>query len=247
MAEGRLKGRTALVTGGAIRLGRAIALHLAEAGADVAIHYCGSREAARDTLAELTSRGARCVAVQGDFANDPIGAARTVFAAAVQALGPIDLLVNSAAIFAADTLATLQPDGWDRHLHINLAAPVWLTQELARRLPRERRGDVINILDWRAARPQPGHLAYTVAKAGLAAATRLLALELAPHIRVNAIAPGAILPPPGATAADFERTAAAIPLGRTGEPADICEAVEFLATAKFVTGELLHVTGGQQL
>lgn len=247
MPETPLHGRTALVTGGGVRLGRAIALHLARRGANVGIHFHHSREAARATTAELAAYGVRVTAVEGDFAGAVAGTAQRVLAEAAHALGPIDLLVNNAAIFEPDTLETLSTAAWDRQLGINLEAPLWLTREFARQLPPGREGDVVNILDWRALRPQPGYLSYTVAKAGLAAATKLLALELAPAIRVNAIAPGAILPAAGESPERFERLAEQIPLRRTGRPEEVAAAVEYLAASGFVTGEILFLTRGQHL
>lgn len=242
-----LSGRTALVTGGAVRLGRAIALHLARRGANVGIHFHRSQEAARDTTAELAACGVRTVVVAGDFGQDVVQTAQRIFVEATSTLGPIDLLINSAAIFEPDTLETLSEAAWSRQLCINLEGPIWMTREFARQLPPGRQGDVVNLLDWRAFRPQPGYLSYTVAKAGLAAATRLLALELAPAIRVNAIAPGAILPAAGESSERFERLAEQIPLRRTGRPEEVAAAVEYLATSGFVTGEVLFLTGGQHL
>jgi len=230
-----------------VRLGRAIALRLAAEGAHVAIQFSRSIDAARETLADLGAAGVRTAAVQADFAVDPRSAARHVVDEATFAVGPLDLLVNSAAIFEPGSLATLTPDAWNRHHRINLEAPLWLMQEFAAQLPTDREGDVVNIVDWRGMRPPPGHLAYTLSKAGLVAATRLLAQELAPRIRVNAVAPGAILPAPGSSPDVFARLADRIPLGRTGSPDDIAAAVVYFAAARFITGEVLCVTGGQQL
>lgn len=236
-----------MVTGGAVRLGRAISLQLAADGADVCIHYSRSADAARETVAELAALGVQGLGVQADFSADPVAGAAEVMAAARHGLGEIDILINSAAIFEPGTLTSTEPDAWDRHLDINLMAPVWLAKEFAAQLPVDRHGVIINVVDWRGLRPQPGHLAYTIAKAGLIAATRQLAIELGPRIRVNAIAPGAILPAPGGTDEDFARLADRIPLRRTGTPEDVTAAVSYLLASRFVTGEVLCVTGGQQL
>jgi pteridine reductase len=242
-----LSGRTALVTGGAVRLGRAIALRLAQDGADVVIHYATSRDDARRVVLEIESLGRRAVAVEGDFSHDTAGATQAAFEQATARLGPVDLLVNSAAIFEPGTLASTTEDAWDRHFDVNLKAPLWMCREFAARLPPERAGHVVNIIDWRGLRPVPGHLAYTLAKGALVAATRLLAQELAPRIQVNAVAPGAILPPPGEGLEYLDRLRDRIPLRRTGTPDDVADAVVFLASSRFITGEVLCVTGGEQL
>jgi NAD(P)-dependent dehydrogenase (short-subunit alcohol dehydrogenase family) len=247
MSEAPLAGRNAVVTGGAVRLGRAIALRLATAGANVCIHYGRSVDAARETAAELAALGVQSHAVQGDFSRDCPTVAAQVFATAVQQLGPIDVLVNSAAIFETGTLANTTLDGWDRHLDINLKAPVWMAREFAAQLPVECPGAIVNIVDWRALRPRPGHLAYSIAKAGLVAATKILAQELGPRIRVNAVAPGAILPASGSDPAAFARLGARNPLQTTGHPDDVADAVQYLVASRFVTGEILCVTGGEQL
>lgn len=246
-SSSRLTGRTALVTGGAVRLGRAIALRLAQEGADVAIQYATSANAAQEVVRKIESLGRRCVAISADFTADPAAAAERAIREASAALGPVDLLVNSAAVFEPGTLADLTEAAWDKHFDINLKAPLWLTRAFAGLLPTDRTGCVINMVDWRALRPPTGHLAYTLTKAALAAATQLLAKELAPQIRVNAVAPGAILPPPGADESYLKQLRQRIPLARTGHPDDVTDAVVYLASASFVTGEILTVTGGEQL
>lgn len=243
-----LTGKVAIVTGGAVRIGRAISLALASEGMSVCLHYGSSQDAAEQTAAEILNAGGAVVTVQADLA-EPQTAAKVIFDAAREEFGQVDVLVNNASIFEPGTLADLTSEGWQRHQTINLAAPTFLCQQFASELSR-RPGDtgaIINIADWRAQRPQAGHLAYTISKSGLVALTQILAQELAPSVRVNAIAPGAILPPPGA-AADFEeQIASCIPLHRTGSPAGIVDAVLFLLRSNFVTGEVVHVTGGQQL
>lgn len=241
-----LADKNAIVTGGAVRIGRALAIGLARHGINVCIHYSGSEAAARSAVAEITACGVGGVAVQANF-EKPAAAASNVMGHAVRELGPIDYLVNSAGIFEAATLVQMDEYNWDRHQNINLKAPAFLCREFARQLPSDRRGHIVNVADWRGERPGTGYLAYTLAKAGLIALTRSLAQELAPHIQVNAIAPGAILPPPGESAEDFERRAAGIPLQRTGTPDDIVQALFYLLESEFVTGHVLHVTGGEEL
>lgn len=239
-------GTRAVVTGGAVRLGREIALTLARTGTDVCIHYGSSGEAAQKTVADIRACGVRALAVQADL-SAPVEAARQVFRQVVEEFGPVDILINNAAIFEPGSLAETDEQSWDRHLDINLKAPFFMIQEFARQLGPDREGAVVNIVDWRASRPVPGHAAYTIAKGGLLTMTQLLALELAPRIRVNGVAPGAILPPPDKDEGYLQRLAEQIPLARTGHPADVTDAVMFLLRSTFLTGEVVHVTGGEHL
>jgi pteridine reductase len=241
-----IAGKSAIVTGGAVRIGRALAIGLARRGVNVCIHYSGSESAALTALEEIRGCGVRATVVGADFMQ-PAAAAATVFGHADRELGPIDFLVNSAGIFEAASLMQMDETNWDRHQDINLKAPAFLCRQFARQLPDGRRGQIVNIADWRGDAPGTGYLAYTVAKAGLIALTRSLAQELAPHMQVNAIAPGAILPPPGETTDEFRQRAAGIPLRRTGAPADILQALLYLLESDFVTGHVLHVTGGAEL
>ncbi|MBX3437888.1 MAG: SDR family oxidoreductase [Planctomycetaceae bacterium] len=241
-----LHGRVAVVTGGAVRLGRALSLMLGEAGARVAVHYDRSRDAAERTATDIRAGGSDAVTVQADLSH-PVTAAETIVATVTQSLGRIDILINNAAIFEPGSLQGTTPDNWDRHQQINLQAPVFLCRRVAEQIPSDGVGAIINIVDWRALRPQPGHLAYTLSKAGLVCLTKILAQELAPRIRVNAIAPGAMLPAPNDDGERFAQMAGVIPLQRTGEPGDIAAAARYLLENDFVTGEVLHVTGGQEL
>jgi NAD(P)-dependent dehydrogenase (short-subunit alcohol dehydrogenase family) len=240
-----LQGTVAIVTGAAKRLGEAIALSLADAGCDVCVHYGRSRAAAEETANEIRARGVRAVTVRADL-FEPQQAAETVFTAAEE-LGPVGIVINSAAIFDEGTLLTTTDDDWNRHFAINLQAPFHLCRQFARRHAAGTRGHIINIADWRATRPGTGHLAYTLTKSALVTLTRILALELAPDIQVNAIAPGAILPGVDAEVAEFERLADRIPLRRTGGPGDVTDSILYLLRSDFVTGEILHVTGGEEL
>ncbi|SFJ31644.1 SDR family oxidoreductase [Planctomicrobium piriforme] len=241
-----LAGATAVVTGGAVRIGRAIARHLAGKGVNVCLHYGHSRAEAKEAVEELQALGVKVVAIHGDLA-EPVATAELVFQKAREALGSVQILVNSAAIFEPGSLLETDEDNWDRHQAINVKAPFFLIQAFARQLLQGQSGNVINIVDWRAESPVPGHAAYTAAKAGLVALTKLLAQELGPQVRVNGIAPGAILPPPGQAAEVFERRGRLNALKRVGSPDEIVRAVQYLLTADFVTGEILHVTGGEEL
>lgn len=241
-----LANRTAIVTGGAVRLGRAIALALAEQGCHIVVHYGSSEAAAEQTANEIRDFGVRALTVQADL-NEPATAAKTVFDAAVAEFGAIDFLINSAAIFEAGTLADLTDDHWDRHFAINVKSPVFLSQQFAARRAPGARGQIVNIADWRATRPVPGHLAYTLTKSALVGLTKVLAHELGPDMQVNAVAPGAILPAPDADENSLNAIAQRIPLKRSGAPADVADAVLFLLRSDFLTGETIHVAGGEQL
>jgi pteridine reductase len=242
----QLKNKVALVTGGAVRLGRAIAIAMAKQGADVAITYNSSAGSAEAVVAEIAATGCRAAAFQADFSRTS-DMARLVDEILAR-FGHLDILVNSAAIFERGEWDTTSEKNWDRHFAINLKAPFFLSQAFARQVKaRGVRGHIINIADWRGVRPGTDHVAYTLTKVGVVGMTNSLALALAPEIQVNAIAPGLILPPPGANEAFATRKAAELPLGRSGSPAEIVKAVLYLLDSDFVTGELLYVTGGEHL
>ena len=241
-----LHGKVAVVTGGAVRIGRAISLALADAGAAVVVHHSNSASEADQAVEEIASKGGQATAVAADFAN-PVPAARTVVQAAIAQFGRIDVLINSASIFGTGTLASTSEADWDRHFAVNLKAPAFLCREFAARHLPGNPACIVNIADWRGLRPAPGHLAYTLTKSAVVALTEILAQELAPEIRVNAIAPGAILPPAGASRDYMQRLAEQVPLRRSGSVDDITSAVLYLLRADFVTGEVLCVTGGEHL
>jgi pteridine reductase len=243
MSEYPLRDKRVLITGAARRLGRAFALACARAGADVVIHHGHSLQAAQDLMAEIQLAGGRAHIIQADLAD----AAETArLGAEMERLGPVDALVNSAAIFEPLSAVQTSRDDWDRHIAINLTAPFILSQAFARQLPAELPGTIVNILDWRAIRPPADHFPYTISKAALAAMTQSLAIELAPRIRVNGLALGAILPPSDASVS--ERILNRIPLKRWAEPGEAEAALLFLlAGAGYVTGEILLVDGGRHL
>lgn len=240
-----LQGRVAIVTGSAVRLGKAMALGLAQAGADLVVHYHRSAGPAQETVAQVRALGVQAVAIQADLSNPT--SVRTIMPQAQRAMGHIDVLVNSAAIFERGSLEDTTEELWDRHLDINLKAPFLLCKSFAGQLEPDQRGHILNVVDWRALRPGKAYVAYTAAKAGLVGLTKTLALGLAPHVQVNAIAPGAILPPPGQSDDEIERLIPRIPMGKTGDATDIVEAALFLLQSDFITGEILHVTGGEHL
>lgn len=241
----KLQKKVALVTGGAVRLGRALTLALAEQGTKVAIHYGSSVGPAKTLVEEITAQGGKAIALQGDLRQT--STARSVIKRAVAHFGQVDILVNNAAIFEPGNWDNTTEENWERHFAINLRAPFFLSQEFAAQVGPEQNGKIINIADWRGARPSAGYIAYTLTKAGLITMTKSLALALAPQIQVNAIAPGLILPPPDQDQAYLERKAAQIPAQRSGSPEDIAQTLLFLLRSDFITGELSYVTGGEHL
>ena len=240
-----LKDKVALVTGGAVRLGRALALSLAEQGVKLIIHYGSSAGPAQATVAQVKAMGGKALTLQADFCQS--GAAAGLIDRAVEHFGQLDILINNAAIFGAGDLSDTTEENWDKHFAINLKSPFFLSQAFAAHVGQERRGHIINIADWRALRPGPDHLTYTLTKAGLVTMTQSLALALAPNIQVNAIAPGAILPPPDKDQAYLEQLGQALPLQRSGSPEEVSKAMLYLLQSDFVTGELIFVTGGEHL
>ena len=245
----------ALVTGAGARLGRAMALRLAERGYDVAVHYNGSREGAEDVVRGIEGLGRRAVALQADLLDE--GAAAALLPKAAEALGgPITVLVNSASIFEYDTIATATREGWDRHFGSNLRAPFLLIQALAAQVPEPvpddngepvAQGLVVNMIDQRVRKLTPEFMTYTLAKAGLWTLTQTAAQALAPRVRVNGIGPGPTVRGHRQSESHFARQRAATVLGRGSNPEDITAALSYLLDAKAVTGDLLLVDGGQHL
>lgn len=240
-----LQGKVALVTGGAVRLGRAIALALAEQGCDIAITYNSSAAPAEQTCADIASLGQTCMAFQADF-NAWIDMAGLV-SRIKRSLGHLDILVNSAAIFEPGYWNDTDEANWDRHFNINLKSPFFLSQAFAHAFEENQQGHIINIADWRGDRPSTDHFAYTLTKAGLLAMTKSLALALAPNIQVNAISPGLILPPPGGDESFLVKMAPRIPLKRSGSAEEITNTVLYLLRSDFITGETIQITGGDHL
>ncbi|PHK93570.1 short chain dehydrogenase [Pseudoroseomonas rhizosphaerae] len=237
--------RVALVTGGARRLGRAIALALAGAGFDIALHYGGSAEAAEATAAEIRALGRRALPLRAALDREAEVAA--LLPAATAALGPVGVLVNNAAAFERDEWHDATRESWDRHVEPNLRAPFVLAQAFARALPEEAEGLVLNMLDQRVWSLTPHFISYSVSKAGLWALTQSLALALAPRIRVNGIGPGPAIPSPRQTPEHFAAQCASTPLGRGTSPEEVARAALAILSLPAMTGQMIALDGGQHL
>ena len=243
----------ALVTGGARRLGRAMALELAARGHDLAIHYDRSREAAEATAEEARALGVRAETFAADLLEDD--AVRALVPSVAARLGRLSVLVNNASIFEYDTIRSATPESWDRHMGSNLRAPFWLIQAFAAQAePADRswpepvaRALVVNMVDQRVLKPTPEFMTYSLAKAALWSLTRTAAQALAPDIRVNAIGPGPTLRGARQSPAHFAAQRAATILNRGADEGDVATALAYFLSAKSVTGQLLCVDGGQHL
>ncbi|HIJ38514.1 MAG TPA: SDR family oxidoreductase [Rhodospirillaceae bacterium] len=238
-------GKTALITGAAHRIGRALALALARKGWTIAVHYRQSAAAAEALLDELAEAGGRGIALSGDLMceDEVLG----LVPRAVERVGPLSLLVNNASLFEPDGALTATRSLWDAHLETNLRAPFVLTQSFAAQLPEHMQGNVVNVIDQRVLNLTPHFMTYTLSKAALWALTQTLALALAPSIRVNAIGPGPALPSIRQTALQFERQCQAMPLRQGTSPGEIAEALLFILASTSMTGQMIALDGGQHL
>jgi NAD(P)-dependent dehydrogenase (short-subunit alcohol dehydrogenase family) len=235
----------ALVTGGGKRIGKAISLKLAREGYALALHSSErSRADAEETCAEIIASGGRACVVVRDLASLEIG---QILGAAREEVGPITALVNNASLFERDAAAPFNAALFDRHMAVNLRAPLLLASALRAALPSGSRGVIVNVLDQRVARLNPHYFSYTLSKSALQTATETLAQSFAPDIRVNAVAPGPVMPNANDGAAAFEGEAAAVPLRAPASADEIAEAVSYLVNARSVTGQTIYVDGGQRL
>jgi NAD(P)-dependent dehydrogenase (short-subunit alcohol dehydrogenase family) len=237
--------KNVLVTGAAKRLGRAIALDLAQAGWNVAIHYNGSKADADSAAQAARAAGVKAEIIQADLSQESQTA--TLVSRAAAAIGPLTALINSASLFENDDWQSATRKSWDDHIEVNLRAPLLLSQVFAKQLPSGQNGNIINLIDQRVLKPTPQFLSYSVSKAGLYWLTTTLAQGMGPNIRVNAVGPGPTLKNPRQSDADFDRQRDATILKRGADPADICAAVRYLLDAASVTGQMIAVDGGQHL
>lgn len=242
--ENKLSGRVALVTGSAKRLGRVVALRLAAEGADVVIHYGHSESEARDTVREIEKLGRQSIAISANLTSVP--EIQSLVAQTVNHFHRLDILVNNAANFLETKFGSTTEQTWDASLDTNLKAPFFAAQAAAPHLAKSGKGIIVNFADIGGILGWQEFLPHSVSKSGVIQMTRILAKELAPAVRVNAIAPGTITMPgdPPEWQTDFIRRA---PLQRTGRPDEIADAVLFLITAEFLTGQTLILDGGRTL
>jgi pteridine reductase len=241
--SGKLGGKVALVTGAGKRLGRAVALRLAEEGADLAVHYGTSAKDAADVVGRIEELGQKAVAIQADLKS--VDQIRRLLLEVGNELGRLDLLVNSAANFLPGSVISTTEEIWDASLDTNVKAPFFVAQAAAPMLRRSK-GAIVNFADTGGVLGWPGYISHSVSKAGVINLTRSLAKAMAPEVRVNAIAPGTITMPgdPPEWEQEFVKLA---PLKKTGRPVDIADAVVYLATAEFLTGHTLVLDGGRTL
>jgi hypothetical protein len=237
-----LKGQTALVTGAARRIGRATALALADEGVNVAVHYHQSEDAANEVCYQVACRGLKAWPLMADLAVPQ--ECENLIQRVHQAAGSLDILINNASIFPVETLQEATLESLVANARVNAWAPFVLSRAF-----RERalRGKIVNLLDSRIAGHDWSHVGYILSKHLLAVLTRMTALALAPHITVNAVAPGLILPPPGKDESYLERLKDTVPLKRYGSPEDVAHAILFLLKSDFITGQVIYVDGGRHL
>ena len=243
MTDRPVRTGAALVTGGARRIGRAICLRLAEAGFDVAIHHHASADEAEELAGLIRAQGRRAATVSADLTDEP--SVTALVPAAVQALGPLQVLVNNASVFEDDRVGGLERATWDRHIETNLRAPIVLAEAFAAQAADG--AAIVNLLDQRVLKPDPRFISYALSRNGLWWATRTLAQALAPRIRVNGVGPGPTLPSIHQTQADFDAEAEAVLLQKPGSPEAVADAVAWLVDAQLVTGQMIAVDGGQHL
>ena len=237
--------KTVLITGSAKRIGRQLALDLAGAGYDVAVHCNTSRPEAETVAREIIAKGRRAIVVQGDLAD--VQTPERLVAEVTHGLGPLTTLINNASIFEPDEVGGISSESWSTHQDTNLRAPIMLAQAFAKALPDNLLGNIINIIDQRVWKLNPRFFSYTMSKTGLWTATRTLAQALAPRIRVNAIGPGPALPSVRMDQSEFDKQARLTLLGRGTSPAEISEAAKFILSQPALTGQMIALDGGQHL
>jgi len=237
--------KTVLITGAAKRVGRSIALELADAGYDIAIHFRESAGEAQALRQQIEGLGRRAALVQADLEDE--ASVEALLPAAIAQLGPITALINNASTFVRDEVDDVTREGWDRQLMVNLRAPFVLMQQFARLLPADAHGAIVNILDQRVWNYTPHFVSYTVSKAGLWTLTQTMALALAPRIRVNGVGPGPILANDNQSPEQFKTHWSSLPLQRQIDPAEVARTVRFLVESPSLTGQMIAVDGGEHL
>jgi NAD(P)-dependent dehydrogenase (short-subunit alcohol dehydrogenase family) len=237
--------KTALVTGGAKRVGRALSMHLAARGYAVAVHFNRSHEAAGELVAAIRAQGGKAQAFQADL--EQAAQVEALWPEVTATMGSVTVLVNNASLFEFDDIASLGRDSWHRHMETNLSAPLFLSQAFANALPVEGAGNIVNIVDQRVWKLTPNFMSYTLSKAGLWTLTQTLAQALAPRIRVNAIGPGPTLKSTLQTQEEFRRQQECVPLKVGPSLDEMCRALSFLLETPSITGQMIALDGGQHL
>ena len=236
--------KTVLITGAAHRIGRAVALGLAEDGWKIAIHYSNSANAANELAQIITDKGGNAETLQANLGD--AGEANNLISRAVETVGPLSALINNASVFERDEVATLTDDSWDMHLNVNLKAPAILMRDFATQA--QAGGNIINIIDQRVWRLNPDFISYTVSKTGLWTLTQTFAQALAEQqIRVNGIGPGPTLANQRQNPEEFEKQTRLVPLGSGANPQDIIDGVRYILSAQAMTGQMIALDGGQHL
>lgn len=242
----KLKSSVAVVTGGAVRIGRAISLALASEGCHILIHYGNSADQARETLEMVAKLGVNAAIHQADLSSS--AEARTIIPSAISHFGKVDILINNGAVFLPGGLEETTENDWDKQQAINLKSPFFLCQDFARQIPEDGRGAIINITDARIFRPAADHIAYRLTKAALITMTETLAHDLAPRITVNALALGAILPPSGKGEDHLlALSRSSIPLRIPGNSGIVTDNLNHLLRQDFLTGVTIRIDGGEFL
>ncbi|HOR28096.1 MAG TPA: SDR family oxidoreductase [Candidatus Sumerlaeota bacterium] len=240
----QLNGHVVWITGAARRLGRAMALDLARRGADLVVHYHHSRAEAEQVAGEIERLGRRVLTVQADLRS--VAAIRHCIDRIEHHFGRLDVLINNASNFERVEFDRITEEDWDLSLDTNLKGPFFCAREAARLLRRDGGGKIINLADWSALRPYRHYAPYMIAKGGIVTMTQVLALELAPEVQVNAVAPGVVLPQPDVAAEAMDKLLRQVPLGRAGSPDDIVATVAFLLEGSdYITGQVICVDGGR--
>ena len=237
--------KTVLITGAAVRIGRSIALKMAQQGWDIVVHFNKSEQQAHELVKEITSSGRRAIGLQCDLTNQ--ADVKKIVPNIIASLGSLHCIVNNASIFEEDTVVDFSQAVLDHHMHVNLAAPLLLAQALFEVTPEGQQACVINLLDQKLLNLNPDFLSYTLSKSALQCATTILAQALAPKVRVVGIAPGTTLTSSYQDMDNFNQTHQIAALGQSSTPQDIADAVHYLSCARAVTGTILAVDGGQHL
>ena len=245
MTSRRTPNKNALITGAGRRIGRAIAMSLAETGWHVGVHFFRSSDVAKELVDEIQSSGGRAVAIGADLGAG--GASSRLIKVAEEQLGPLTCLVNNASVFERDTVLTATRATWDQHMDVNLRAPFELAQAFVQQLPDAVEANIINIIDQRVWNLTPDFTTYTLSKAGLWGLTQILARALAPRVRVNGVGPGPTLQSVHQSVEVFTNEWSSMPLKRQVSPGEIAAAVRFILEAPAMTGQMIAIDSGQHM